>query len=112
MDRTVTERRLLGLMLVDSTNISLAIRAGITATCYQQPCHAEIHNAIIDTAIDTGGQVDAVCLAEHLSKKDRFGAVGGADFIVTILETVRLTDRVTDLAPLVQNRVRNTRPSD
>ena len=40
MDHILIERRVIGLMLLGCTNISLVIRPGITAASYRHAAHA------------------------------------------------------------------------
>jgi len=96
------ERRLLGLMLLSDSHIAATVRSGVKATHYDDDLHAEIHEAILDSAIDNRGSVDAVTLAEYLHSRHRLEAIGGVVTIAEIVDSVRATDRVPEIARLIR----------
>ena len=105
MSTEYEERQLLAMMLLRGDHISKVLKAGVPATHYSSSRHSLIHNAIIDTSIETRGRSDAVTLAEFLDKAGQLETAGGIDYLVEILDTDYPTIELAELtASVVRHR--------
>ncbi|KAA8816094.1 replicative DNA helicase [Bifidobacterium rousetti] len=96
------EQATLGGMLISQDAIGEAC-AIIGTSDFYQPRHQTIHDAIM-TLYAKGHPVDAVTVANELTRTGRLDAVGGVDYLHTLVATVPTAANVAYYADIVHQR--------
>lgn len=81
-----TERSVLGVLMIWPERLD-EVRHALRAEDFYHPSHATIYRAILSTA-DAGQAVDIVSVSSELRRMGTFDAIGGAQYIDSLNESV------------------------
>jgi replicative DNA helicase len=80
------EQGVIGSILLDNDVLHDVI-GGLTVEDFYRDAHQTIYRAIRDL-YDLGKAIDAITLADELTRRDQFASVGGADYLGEIVNSV------------------------
>jgi replicative DNA helicase len=99
----LTEKSLLGCLLIDSTCYDLISESGLQESDFYNPKFQIIFKAIRDLHIDSVA-IDYVSVCSKLSDFGKLEQVGGQGFVLELIEDQASTVHVTDYAKIVKEK--------
>lgn len=96
------EQAVLGCMMLEADTVGLLVEE-LSGSDFYTAEHRSVFQAIT-TLFDRGDPVDALTLREQLKKDDAFERVGGAEYLMTLTETVPSASNALYYARIVRNR--------
>lgn len=100
----VAERSLLGAMMLSPKMISHVVDF-VGASDYFIPKHAEVHRAIVDMW-GAGRDIDAVTVAAELESRGELARVGGAPYLLSLIQETPFAPNAGAYAEAVRQRSR------
>jgi replicative DNA helicase len=96
------EAAVLGSMILDRECIGQVIQL-ITAGSFYRPEHREIFDALI-ALYESNSHIDLVLLRDELKKRKKLKSVGGAEYLVRVVESVPSSASVEYYCDIVKNK--------
>jgi replicative DNA helicase len=98
-----SEQKLLGLMLLDNRNASVALTLGLKASHLSACGHKTLYDAIIDSIIESHGCTDVLTICQYLTHHNQLEEIGGVKALLTIVESVTPDDRIDQVVEAILN---------
>lgn len=92
-----SERKVLGLMLLDNRNASVALTLGLKTNHFSACNHKTLYDAIIDSLIESNGCTDVLTLCQYLTHHNQLEEIGGVTALLTLVESVAPDDRIDQI---------------
>ncbi len=96
------EAAVLGSMILDRECIGQVIQL-ITAGSFYRPEHREIFDALV-ALYESNSHIDLVLLRDELKKRKKLKSVGGAEYLVRVVESVPSSASVEYYCDIVKNK--------
>ena len=96
------EAAVLGSMILDRECIGQVIQS-ITAAAFYRPEHREIFDALI-ALYESNSHIDLVLLRDELKNRKKLKSVGGAEYLVRVVESVPSSASVEYYCDIVKNK--------
>jgi replicative DNA helicase len=96
------ERALLGALMIDASALDRVL-SQVKIDDFYLDSHRRLYGAIINLA-ERGRPADMVALTEHLTNVEELAKVGGATYLVELLEAVPSAANITHYAQIVREK--------
>jgi len=96
------EAAVLGSMILDRECIGQVIQL-ITSVAFYRPEHREIFDALV-ALYESNSHIDLVLLRDELKKRKKLKSVGGAEYLVRVVESVPSSASVEYYCDIVKNK--------